>query len=390
MSVRKLIVEADGGSRGNPGQAGSGTVIIDADTGEVLFEIARFIGVATNNVAEYTALLAAFEVIHEHVPSAEVLVRMDSKLVIEQMSGAWKIKHPDMQQLAAQVQRFVVGKSVRWQWIPREENKRADALANKAMDEAADSFTSHLDSKSEPNEKPMASVAEFNAELPSSVRAPGGVTAGLVTVILVRHGRTLLTESKRISGRGGADPELSALGIEDATKVAAEIAKIGKLGPWGHLQAPTAVIASPILRTRQTAQAIADQLKLPVHIEDGIAEIGFGEWDGLTNEEAASKWPNEWALWQGSWEYSPPGGESLLEFDLRVAQARDRILSGEYGSTVVLVSHVMPIRSFIREAMKAGIEAYWRPQISPCSISILRMWGDQAAEVVTVNSTAHL
>ena len=388
MTVRSLIVEADGGSRGNPGQAGSGTVIIDAETGEILFEIARFIGIATNNVAEYTALLAAFETIHEFAPAAQVLVRMDSRLVIEQMAGTWKIKHPDMQMLAQQVQRLVVGKDVRWQWIPREENKRADALANKAMDEAADSVVSFLDATVAV--EPKAAVAEFNNELPSSVRAPGGVTAPLVTVILVRHGRTLLTESKRISGRGGADPELSALGRQDAAKVAAEVAKIGKSGPWAHLARPTAVIASPILRTRETGQAIADAIKVPVHIEDGIAEISFGEWDGLTNEEAASKWPNEWSKWQGSWEYAPPNGESLIDFDNRVAEARGRILSGEFGTTVVLVSHVMPIRSFVREAMKSGIEGYWRPQIAPCSISILRMWGDQAAEVVTVNSTSHL
>ena len=90
-----LIIEADGGSRGNPGPAGSGAVVINADTGEVILEIARFIGVATNNVAEYLALKAGIEGALEINPAARILVRMDSKLVIEQMSGTWKIKHPD-------------------------------------------------------------------------------------------------------------------------------------------------------------------------------------------------------------------------------------------------------------------------------------------------------
>ena len=89
---QNLIIEADGGSRGNPGPAGSGAVVIDADTGEVILEIAKFIGVATNNVAEYLALKAGLEGAIGVNPSARILVRMDSKLVIEQMSGTWKIK----------------------------------------------------------------------------------------------------------------------------------------------------------------------------------------------------------------------------------------------------------------------------------------------------------
>ena len=137
-----LIVEADGGSRGNPGPAGSGAVVIDADTGEVILEIARFIGVATNNVAEYLALKAGLEGALEINPAARILVRMDSKLVIEQMSGTWKIKHPDMIQLAAEVQRIARGHEIKFMWIPREENSRADALANKAMDESGDSTVS--------------------------------------------------------------------------------------------------------------------------------------------------------------------------------------------------------------------------------------------------------
>lgn len=379
-----LIIEADGGSRGNPGIAGSGACVIDADTGEVVIEISKFIGTATNNVAEYLALVAGLEGAYSLNPDARVLVRMDSKLVIEQMAGRWKIKHPDMQQLGARVQKLVAGKPVRWQWIPREENSRADALANKAMDEQGDAVVSLAASS------PRASVVEFNQELPSSVRAPGGVTEPLTTVVLVRHGRTHLTESKRISGRGGENPGLSDLGREDAHKVARELAEIGNSGPWSHLAPISAIVSSPIQRTLDTAHIISNQLGLGIDVNENVAEISFGDWDGHTNEEVISKWREEFRNWQGSWTVSPPNGESLEVFDSRVQEGRRSILADFAGKTVAVVSHVMPIRGFIKAGMDAGVAGYWRPQISPCSITIIRYWGDQAAEVITMNSTSHL
>lgn len=379
-----LIIEADGGSRGNPGPAGSGAVVINASTGEVILEIARFIGVATNNVAEYLALKAGLEGALEINPAARILVRMDSKLVIEQMSGTWKIKHPDMIQLAAEVQKLAQGHEIKFMWIPREENSRADALANKAMDEAADSTVSAE------GEAPRAPIAEFNQTAPSSVRAPGKVTAPLTTVVLIRHGRTHLTESKRISGRGGEDPKLSDLGRIDARMAAQAVSQIGKSGPWSFLNPVSAIVASPIQRTVDTANIIANEIGLSVSTNENIAEISFGDWDGSTNEEVKQNWPSEFSAWQGSWETAPPNGESLADFDERVIKGLYEIVSANAGKTVAVVSHVMPIRGIARRAMDGGVSAYWSPQISPCSISIIRFWGDQAAEVITLNSTAHL
>ncbi|MFC9290732.1 reverse transcriptase-like protein, partial [Streptomyces sp. NPDC057052] len=132
--MREFIVEADGGSRGNPGPAGYGSVVIDAATGETLAERAEYIGVATNNVAEYRGLLAGLRAARELDPAAAVRVRMDSKLVVEQMSGRWKIKHPDMKPLAAEAARIHPPGQVTYEWIPREQNKHADRLANEAMD----------------------------------------------------------------------------------------------------------------------------------------------------------------------------------------------------------------------------------------------------------------
>src|ERR1039457_1020822 len=99
--TRQFIVEADGGSRGNPGPAGYGALVRDAQTGEVLTEIAESLGRATNNVAEYSGLVAGLRTAADLAPGADVEVRMDSKLVVEQMSGRWQIKHPDMRPLAA-------------------------------------------------------------------------------------------------------------------------------------------------------------------------------------------------------------------------------------------------------------------------------------------------
>jgi ribonuclease HI len=136
--ARLLIVEADGGSRGNPGTAGSGSVVIDAATGEILAEVGRYLGVTTNNVAEYTALIEGVKKALAIDPDAELHIRMDSKLVVEQMSGRWKIKHPDMADLASQAREALTGTPVKFEWIPRLQNSRADAAANRAMDLRAD------------------------------------------------------------------------------------------------------------------------------------------------------------------------------------------------------------------------------------------------------------
>ncbi|WP_174531424.1 reverse transcriptase-like protein, partial [Micromonospora maritima] len=134
MAVRAVVIEADGGSRGNPGPAGYGAVVRDPETGEVLAERSESIGTATNNVAEYRGLIAGLEAAAE-LGAAEVEARMDSKLVVEQMCGRWQIKHPGLRPLAAQaaglVGRFA---AVRFVWVPRERNRHADALANAAMD----------------------------------------------------------------------------------------------------------------------------------------------------------------------------------------------------------------------------------------------------------------
>jgi ribonuclease HI len=132
-SARRLVVEADGGSRGNPGPAAYGALVRDADSGETLAAEGLTIGRATNNVAEYSGLIAGLEMARAVDAAAPVEVRMDSKLVIEQMAGRWKIKHPDMKPLAMRASQLRP-RQVTWTWVPRAENKRADALVNSALD----------------------------------------------------------------------------------------------------------------------------------------------------------------------------------------------------------------------------------------------------------------
>ena len=134
-SGRRLVVEADGGSRGNPGPSAYGALVRDAGTGEVLMREGLGLGETTNNVAEYSGLIAGLEMARAIDPAAEVEVRMDSKLVVEQMAGRWKVKHPSMIPLArrASTLRPV---AVTWTWVPRAENKAADALVNLALDGA--------------------------------------------------------------------------------------------------------------------------------------------------------------------------------------------------------------------------------------------------------------
>ena len=132
----QLLVYADGGSRGNPGPSAYGSIIFDPTTGQVLVERGGYLGIATNNFAEYHGMIAGLESALELNERALIEIRMDSKLVVEQMSGRWKIKHPELRQLALQASRLAPPGRVKYLWVPREQNSLADALVNEALDSA--------------------------------------------------------------------------------------------------------------------------------------------------------------------------------------------------------------------------------------------------------------
>lgn len=134
MTLAKAVMEADGGSRGNPGPAGYGALVRDLDSGEILLERNGFLGVTTNNVAEYSGLIAGLEAATE-LGVRELEVRMDSKLVVEQMAGRWRVKHENLRPLAVKAQKLARGfAAISYHWIPRARNADADRLANEAMD----------------------------------------------------------------------------------------------------------------------------------------------------------------------------------------------------------------------------------------------------------------
>ncbi|MBD0837290.1 bifunctional RNase H/acid phosphatase [Streptomyces sp. TRM68416] len=496
--MREFIVEADGGSRGNPGPAGYGAVVIDAATGQTLAERAEYLGVVTNNVAEYRGLLAGLRAAHELDPAASVHVRMDSKLVVEQMSGRWKIKHPDMKPLALQASGIFPPDRVTYEWIPREQNKHADRLANEAMDAGArgepwepSASTAELDaevsgaaadavvstagpdavvstagpdaaaSRGAASTSPAgraasatsassagraasatpassaertasttpassaeraASVAPASTSTPASSPAPASTCAPTptptpttpqdsaaakaeadvraarvvatpgwgapdmgapATFVLLRHGETPLTPQKRFSGSGGSnDPSLSEIGREQAERVAEALARRGTI---------QAIVASPLARTRETAAAVAARLGLEVATDEGLRETDFGAWEGLTFGEVRERYPDDLNAWLADPEARPTGGgESFAETAARIAATRDKLVATYAGRTVLLVSHVTPIKTFVRLALGAPAESLFRMELSAASLSAVAYYADGNASVRLFNDTSHL
>ncbi len=354
---QRVTVEADGGSRGNPGPAAFGAVLKDADTGEVIAEASESIGTATNNVAEYRGLIAGLELLRRHAPDvAEIEVRMDSKLVIEQMAGRWRIKHPGLKPLAIQAN-SLAPEGVTWTWIPRELNREADRLVNEALDRASGRPVENAqDLVTSPAAESLNTLPGWDAEL-------GKPT----TLILLRHGSTLHTLAKRFSGSGGDDP-----GLNDAGKAQAGAAA-GWLRGEGRINA---VISSPLRRTRETASIVAGSLGLDVELDDDIAEAAFGEWDGHTFAEVRAGWPEQLRAWLGSTDVSPPGGESFADVAVRVHRFRDRVLTERPAETVVVVTHVTPIKLLVRQALEAPLRAIYRMELRPASASKILFYPD--------------
>nr|WP_020662362.1 bifunctional RNase H/acid phosphatase [Amycolatopsis benzoatilytica] len=374
----RVVVEADGGSRGNPGPAGYGAVVKDAATGEVLAERHEYLGVVTNNVAEYSGLVAGLEAAAELGASA-VEVRMDSKLVVEQMSGRWKIKHAALQPLAARA-REIAGQFARvgYTWIPRAENSHADRLANIAMDDG----TGKAASLAAP-ERPKAKAVQ-----PDRV-SPTGWTGAVGTptrFLLLRHGQTAMSIDRRYSGRG--DVPLTEQGLAQAGAAAKRLAAMPGLLSENGEAAP--IVASPLMRAKQTAQAVADALGGRVETHPGLIETDFGEWEGLTFAEAARRDPELHRDWLGDSSCPPPGGESFDAVYERVGQARRDLVEQYDGQTVVLVSHVTPIKTLLRIGLDAGPSLLFRLHLDLASLSIVEFYPDGNASVRLVNDISHL
>jgi broad specificity phosphatase PhoE/ribonuclease HI len=357
----KVIVEADGGSRGNPGPAGYGAIVCEAGTGEVLIERAEALGLTTNNVAEYAGLIAGLRAAAD-LGAVDVEVRMDSKLVVEQMSGRWQIKNAGLRPLAAQAAELVSRfDTVRFTWIPRERNQRADALANAAMD------------GKRIEDVPLPLAAPPRTWVPPDTGTP-------TRIVLVRHGATEMTVQGRYSGRG--DVALSHTGQLQAAATAARLTTV--------VSEVAAVVSSPLSRCVATAELIAADTRASVHIMPGLIECDFGEWEGRTFAEVREGWGDELDNWLASPAVAPPGGESFQDVSVRVRAVVAELLERYPGQTVIAVSHVTPIKLILRDALAAGDALLYRLFLDPAGISIVDTWPDGGVSVRTVNDTAHL
>ncbi|MFN2538594.1 MAG: bifunctional RNase H/acid phosphatase [Mycobacteriales bacterium] len=373
----RVVVEADGGSRGNPGPAGYGAVVFSPD-GEVLAERAAGLGSATNNVAEYSGLIAGLKAALE-LGATDVDVRMDSKLVVEQVSGRWQVKHPGLRPLAREATELL-GRfdAFTARWIPREQNKHADRLANEAMDAAAKGHVWRPGGDTGPIDAADRWLEKTEAARPAKLVGWQDMSSVPTTTLLLRHGQTKLSIEKRFSGIG--DPALTEIGLAQAAAAAERLrdsrAKV--------------VISSPLRRAQQTAAAVASVLGVDVRTEPGFQETDFGDWEGYTFGEVREKWPAEMDAWLASTAVAPPHGESFDDTALRVRKARDRVLAAHGGETVVIVSHVTPIKTMLRMALEAPASSLYRMHLDLACLSNVQWFPDGPAVVRSMNETHYL
>jgi len=366
----KVVIEADGGSRGNPGPAGYGAVVFTEDRSTVLAETKQAIGRATNNVAEYHALIAGLDDAVK-LGATEAAVFMDSKLVVEQMSGQWKVKHPDLIELHAQARTLASRfERISYAWVPRARNSHADRLANEAMDAAAG-----IESEEPAIAEPAKTVAAQTPTAPGWTGARGTPTR----LLLLRHGQTELSVERRYSGRG--NPALTEVGRQQADAAARYLAQRGGIA---------AVLSSPLQRAYDTATTAAKALGLDVTVDDDLIETDFGAWEGLTFAEASQHDPELHRRWLRDTSAMPPSGESFDSVLDRVIRLRERIVAAHQGATVLVVSHVTPIKMLLRLALDAGPGVLYRLHLDLASLSIAEFYSDGASSVRLVNQTAYL
>ncbi|HYJ68700.1 MAG TPA: bifunctional RNase H/acid phosphatase [Nocardioidaceae bacterium] len=375
MAPSRVIIEADGGARGNPGPAAYGALIRDADTGEVIAERAEHIGVATNNVAEYRGLIAGLELVREHTPDAGVEARMDSKLVVEQMAGRWKIKNAGLRPLALQA-RAMAPVDVTWTWVPRAENGAADALVNRCLDDGPGSRIDTAGSGTQTEPAPPTPVVQPLV----GWRPPAAGTP--TALILLRHGVTAHTVGKMFSGSSGADPKLNAEGKAQATRAADWLRRWRSLATDAQLNDTIAAVhSSPLRRCRETAEIVGKRLGISIGVDDDLVETDFGEWDGRTYPEVQERWPDEFTAWIGSTAVAPPGGEPIDRVAERAGGALHRLIDKYPGQTVVVVSHVTPMKMILRETLQAPMDVIHHLHVAPASLSIVAWWPDGVSAV---------
>ena len=197
-------------------------------------------------------------------------------------------------------------------------------------------------------------------------------------LLLLRHGETGWNRERRY--QGWTDTPLSAEGLVQAEAAARELKE----------HAFAAVYASPLQRARDTAAAIAALHGLEVETDPAFKELGFGQWEGLTLDEARAGFPSVYDGWAKTPHLiSPPGGESLAQARERVLAGLERLRAGHPDEIVCLVAHGIPVRILILEALGLGLERIWSLHSAPTGISELEFRDDWTA-LHRMNTLVHL
>jgi probable phosphoglycerate mutase len=251
---------------------------------------------------------------------------------------------------------------VTYSWIPRDENSHADRLANKALDGGS-------------THKPIAVVQQnFLTDRLRSAEVP-------TFVYFIRHGETVLTPERRFSGTGSIDPELMQDGLEQADLVATEAAKLGA----------EVLMASPLKRTKQTAEAISRTTGLEIIFDESWYELSFGTWDGRSTEEVRAEEPDQYQAWLNSTAYAPGGGESYDEASLRIEEALEKLVAEYPGKKIIVVTHNGVIKTAAKLAVGAPADAVFHMDATPCSISSISIWpSDGLIALRSFNERGHL
>jgi ribonuclease H / adenosylcobalamin/alpha-ribazole phosphatase len=214
------------------------------------------------------------------------------------------------------------------------------------------------------------------SETGSGWRAASGKAT---TTLLLRHGQTALSVERRFAGRG--DIPLTDTGKQQASAAAVALAARGGID---------LIVTSPLGRARRTAEAVAERTGAALTVDDGLAETDFGAWEGLSFAEVGARWPAEMKAWLADAEVPPPGGESFAAVAARVDAALDRLLAAHRGQTLVVVSHVTPIKTIICRALLAPSAALFRMHLDVASLSEADWFADGPALLRSLNDTAHL
>jgi broad specificity phosphatase PhoE len=197
--------------------------------------------------------------------------------------------------------------------------------------------------------------------------------------ILVRHGQTEWNRNERFRGR--VDIPLNETGLAQAEATGRRVAE-----EWQ----PTAIYTSPLSRSVKTAEAIARHYGLPVQVHPGLVDIDYGDWQGLSPEEARQRWPEQIETWYNQPEKAQiPGGESLEVLRKRAMQTVSELAKQHGNETVVLVGHTVINRIILLGVLGLGNEKFWRIKQEPCAINVFEMEEGEFT-LVSMNDTCHL